>query len=245
MPLLAAFAVTAVGTGLEMAANSEDQNAINSAEQSTNAQLAEDQKKNDAIMQQQEAGQGASVAQKDIASGAAQRNALANVLKQASMPATDVPISSTGADSTTQGATARAASRGNAWSNVVNNAQNQEGGYGDWATALDVGNKNTNSQLGVVNTEAQGTANLLPLEVQVASHKGDALSGWGQIVSALGQVASLGAATGAFGGAPAEVDANGVPLAQDAAVASEAGVAPASYLPSTPGGFFYSPNYLK
>jgi hypothetical protein len=204
VPLLAVGLLGgAVGTGLEVAGNIADKNAINSAEASTYGTLNQDQQKATAVMQQQEANQGAGVANNDIQSGAAQRNALSQVLQQAAQPASGTPLPASTADTAVRGATARTGNAGNAWSNIVNKAQDVQGGYGDWQTALNLGNQNTNQQLGVINTEARGTAGLLPLEVQAASHAGDALSGWGSIVSALGQVASLGAATGAFAPAAA------------------------------------------
>ena len=214
--LLGGLALGGLGAGLEMAGSAADQRAISEVERQTQAQLQKDQERASGVFQQNLAKQGAAPAQADIASGAAQRNALAKLLQQAAQPATT--SSPVDASTPTGAAAAREATTGNAWSDTLNRAQSQQGGYGDWATALDVGNKDTAGQLGVINNLSRGTARLLPLEVQVASHKGDALSSWGSLISALGSAAAMGGATGAFGPA---VDANGVPLANDTAALQE------------------------
>ena len=235
MPLLAAGLVAAAaGTAMEMYANKEDQNAINAAESSTFDTLSKDQQKATALWQQNESQQGADTANREISSGAAARNSLANQLIQATQPSTGTPLPATGGtNKAIAGATARANTAGNAWSNTVNRAQSQEGGYSDWQTALGVGNANTNEGIGVINTMARGTANLLPLEVQAASHKGDSLGAWGSIVSALGSAAMFGGATSGAAAAPDTISAG-----QSGAIMNEAaGVGE----PGMTGSGFFTP----
>lgn len=136
----------------------------------------------------------AATAQAQIAEGQAQRQNAFSQLKNVAQANTTPNIS---APSPEQAASARAATAGNTSTNNAVSAQSKLGGYGDWGTALGVANADTNSRIGVVNNEARANAAQLPLNIEVASHKGDALSGWGRIISAIGT--TVGGAAGAAG----------------------------------------------
>lgn len=200
--LLAGLAATAIGTGLEVAGNAQDQSAINSAINTETQKQKGYQNQAFGVLNQNLAKQGAPAAQTAMGAGEAARENLTANLANAAQPATPTPTSAS-PDVATQEAQARASTAGNAWTKLATQAQAREGSYGDWGTALGIGNTETNSNLGVINNFARGTAALLPLQVQAAAHRGDPLSGWGSIISAIGSVASLAGATGAIAPAAA------------------------------------------
>ncbi len=214
MPVLAAgAALAAVGAGLSYAGNQQAQSAINAARSKSMAAQQEFQRKAGSIFNNQLPNETAQSAQSDIAKGAAERQNVFGALKQLSNPAetTQSPLQSAAVKSDL----ARTTMQGNAWSNALSQAQSKLGGYGDWSTALGVQNSDVNRRIGVINNESSGTARILPLEIQAASHKGDALSSWGRIVGALGSVVSagsgslLGAGTSALSAIGPEINDNG------------------------------------
>lgn len=206
MPLLAiGLAATAVGTGLSIAGNAQDQNAIGDARATEALQQEKLQKQASGVFQTSVGNNSVPAAANTLASGANARATIASALANASAGGnTNLPVNSQPGyqvtDATGQPMTntagARATAGAGAWGNVVNTAADKLGSYGDLTTTQGVNNSQANNQLGVIGNKAKGDANLLPLEIEVASHKGDALTGWGSIVSALGSVASLGAASG-------------------------------------------------
>ncbi len=192
LPILAAgAALAAVGTGLSIAASNADQSAINAARNASNQAEAGFQRKASNVFQTNLPNNTADKARADITKGQQERTNVFNNLKQLATPVSPVANPN---QTPEQQAMARTSMAGNAWSNVVNNNAAKMGGYGDWSTALGVKNQDVNNRLGVINNEAQGTARLLPLEIQVASHKGDALGSWGKIIGAIGSLAMSGAA---------------------------------------------------
>lgn len=210
MPLLAVgLGAAALGTGLTIAGNAQDQSAINAARNTEAGQEAALQKQGNTVFQNSVTANSEPTAVATLAKGQAQRASIAQALQTATtgantqLPTNQQPtyqVSNPDGTTATNTAATRTATAGNAWSNVVNTAANKLGSYGDLATAQGVANQQANNQLGVIGTQAKQDASILPVEIQAASHKGDALTGWGSIVSALGSVASLGAASG-LGGA--------------------------------------------
>lgn len=92
--------------------------------------------------------------------------------------------------------------------------------YGDWTLGNQLNNLKTSNQIGLQGNFMQGSAGVLPWEMQDASHRGDSLKGLGTILSSLGSVAGLGASMGV--GAPA-VAAPGSGVANSAQLAAGAG----------------------
>lgn len=205
MPLLlAGLAATAVGTGMTIAGNAQDQSAINDARSQEAMRQQQLQKQATSVFQNSLAQNSAPTTALNINQGASARTALASALKTATQPVvTALPATNANTYAVTgaggqpvDNSAARANIAGNAWSNVVNSAQNKLGGYGDAFTKQGIANAQAGNRLGVISNKAQGWANILPTEIAAASHSGDPLTGWGQIVSALGSVASLGGASG-------------------------------------------------
>jgi len=210
MPLLAVgLAAVAGGTAMQIAGNKESQSAISGARAKEMAQQRQLQAQAGTVFDTSQTANSEPTANSTLFSGVNARAAIANALKTATAGTTSsaLPVNqpdyqvTDGRPMATAGA--RANTAGNAWSNVVGGAANRLGSYNDLATKQGIANQQTDAQLGVISNKARGDANLLPLEIEVASHKGDSLRGWGQIVSALGSVASMGAAAGLGSGAAA------------------------------------------
>lgn len=91
---------------------------------------------------------------------------------------------------------------GNAWNKLLGNAQAKLGATQDWKLQQAIKDNRVNQDLSRIGTDARSDLNnVVPLEMNEAAHKGDALQGWGQLLSAVGTLAGVGGATGAVGGA--------------------------------------------
>lgn len=177
---LAALAAAA-GAGLQMAGN---QKASNEMERKVRAELLRQkgyQQQAEAAYAQNAKQNTAPVAQKEISTGAGERQA-------AYETAQAVPL--------TQG---QASVVGNplAMSEKVklalsNQARSKMAGYDQWALARMLDNEQANQAIGTVNNFARGSNNVLPLELQRASHAGDSLNQIGQLVGLAGMLAGGG-----------------------------------------------------
>ena len=202
MPLaLAGLALGVVGTGMSIAGNAQSQSAMNAARANETAQQAKIQKASNALVQKSIAGSTPQDAAAEMAQGQNARNSAWSSLNSATAPVASA-LPPTSPDSPTGRAAARTSTAADAWNRLTANAAAKEGSYGDWQNQQGIKNADTSQQLAVQNNFSQGDANLLPLEMQVASQKGGALSGWGSIVSSLGALAGVAGATGAFSSAP-------------------------------------------
>lgn len=191
IPILAGgLILAAAGTALSLKGNADAQSAINDARAKENVAQQGYQRRATGLFNQNLPNNSAATAQAQIAEGQAQRQNAFSQLKNVAQANTTPNISAP-----EQAAAARAATAGNAYTNNATVAQAKLGGYGDWGTALGVANADTNSRISVVNNEARANAAQLPLNIEVASHKGDALSGWGRVISAIGT--TVGGAAGA------------------------------------------------
>jgi hypothetical protein len=206
--LIAGLAATAAGTGMGAAANAQAQSQMNSVRSAEVKRESDLQNQANSVFQKSLSTAGADTAKKQVASGAAQRQSVYNALKQVAQPTAGAALPSDDAganpvvtsDGATQTARRTASTRGNAWGNLTSGAAAQEGGYQDQQTDQALENADANRQIGVIGSKARGWAGIMPTEMEVASHSGDALAGWGQLVSALGSVAGVGGAMG-YGGA--------------------------------------------
>lgn len=212
--LLAGLALTAAGTGMNMAANAGTQSAVANAVAAEQARQKGFQQAANTVAQKSIAASTEPIAQDQIAQGAqARMNAytqLAAKVPAAStvaLPGQTKPGGAVDTDPTGR-AQAEAAATANAWSNAVGGAQARLGGYEDWGLKQNIKNRQASEQIGVQANLSKGSASVLPFEVAAAQHSNDELSGWGQLVSALGSVAMMGAASGM-----------GAPLAQTASPA--------------------------
>lgn len=187
---------------MQILGNNQSQNAMNQARSTENAQQAALQAKQNAIVQKSISGSTPATAQQQMSTGAAARNTAWNNLQNATTPIASALPTSTD-NSPTGNAQRRSTSAGNAFNTLTANAAAKEGSYGDWQTQQGIKNADTAQKLAVNNNFSTGDANLLPLEMQVASQKGSKLTNWGSIVSSIGNLAGIASATGAFGAARA------------------------------------------
>lgn len=80
---------------------------------------------------------------------------------------------------------------------VSNKTRAKLGGYETWVLDQAIKNARASQNLGIFTQQAGRSANVLPLEIQAASHAGDNLSGLGTVVSGLGSL--FGGAGGVIG----------------------------------------------
>jgi len=213
-------------TAMDIAGNAKEQSAINAARNSEAQAQTALQRQSSAIANTSIQGSTKPVADQQIATGAAQRNALFQSLQKAS-----VPVAS--ANPVTGAGSARTSAGGTAWENLVGGNQSAAGGYGDWENQQRIKDADANQKLGIVNSFSQGTASLLPIQLQVAGQAGDKLSGWGNIVGALGKgVSAYGVGSAMIGASTAGGAAT---AGQSAQALSEYGGAsiPATTLPAS------------
>lgn len=204
MPVLAALpyvalAATAVGTGLDIAGNAESQAAENKTRSQENAQQQALQNKASQVTATNVQASSPANVNKELSAGAGNRENAWEGLNQITTPVASA-LPATGAPaSPTANAEKVSNSAGNTWNNLVSGNAAKMGSYSDLATEQGIQDQNTAEQLGEINNFSQGDAGLLPLEMDVASQRGGPLSGWGSIVSSLGNLVGLANAAGAFG----------------------------------------------
>ena len=201
--LAAAAAASAAGTGMSIAGNQEAADAMQSVRNNELLQQQGFQRQANSVFQNSVAQANPTNVNAEMAKGAANRQGLAQALAAGAMPvAQPLPATSTAATPENDSpnpmdrAQANQQARTNAWTGLVQHAQAKLGAYSDLSTQQGIQNAQAAGNLAVINNKAQGQANLLPIELQVASQKGNSLSGWGQMVSALGSIGMMAGATG-------------------------------------------------
>lgn len=184
--------LTAAGTGMQIAGGEEAAGAMKKtrSEYAAKQRASDEQATN--LWKQMADKSTVEQANKDQQTGEQARATNTEAIRQSSLGSgaalpTNAPTTYRVAGADTGG------QRANAWSKLVGGAQNKLGGYDDAAGQQARRSADTSQRIGVVNNFAHGNANLLPIELDVASHKGDAMKGWGQLVSALGAMTSMGA----------------------------------------------------
>lgn len=201
--LAAGAALSAAGTGLNIAGNEAAASKMRQVRTAAAAKQKQYQDSANAVFTKSASTASPEAAQTQIDKGTKERSAFYNLIKDAASPAA-APLpatASTGTNGVSDGtpmarAGANQQGRTNAWSNLVTGAQSRLGGYDDLNVNRAIENANAGSELRVISNKAHGQANILPIELDSASHAGDSLSGWGQLVSALGSVAMMGSAAG-------------------------------------------------
>lgn len=203
--LAAAAALSAAGAGMGMAGQAKANREMDARQ---NAELLRQrgyQEEADATFNQSLDKSDRPQADEAIDAGAAQRQAAYTNLRNATYSLTTTPGRNQPVGETTAGAadrtSASVAATNSAWSKLQGAARAKLGGYQDWGLENDIKDRRANQDLGITSTQARRSANVLPIEMQDASHSGDGLQAWGQLVSALGAVAGMGAAVGAGGAA--------------------------------------------
>lgn len=87
---------------------------------------------------------------------------------------------------------------GTAWSRLMRKADAKLGSYADWN--LQQGIKDTRANQGIAKISQDSRSdfnNVVPVEMAGAARKGDALQGWGALLSAAGTLTGMGAALSA------------------------------------------------
>lgn len=87
---------------------------------------------------------------------------------------------------------------GTAWSRLMRKADAKLGSYSDWNLQQGIKNTRTNQEIARITTDAKSDFNnVVPVEMIGAARKGDALQGWGALLSAAGTLTGMGAALSA------------------------------------------------
>jgi len=186
LPLILA----AIGTGLQVAGQ---QQAKNAAESATKAELARQEalrkKSRGEFAASLKAG-GRDEADTQIQQGQQTRQADYN-------RAEAVPLGSSVASTlqtTPQTAVGEAGQK--AAKGLASQQRAQFTGLSDWQLQQAIKNARAAQMQSIYGNMAAGSANVLPLELQDASHKGDTLGGIGKLLGAAGMVTGIGSALG-------------------------------------------------
>ena len=205
---------------MQVAASSEAKEAMGAARANFLNQQKQLQQQGNSVFQTAAIKASEPQTQQTLDQGAQQRTQLSQALKQTAQPMTqplaanapntyqvsDSPISRAQSINTGQGAAVGADATA---------AAAKQGAWGDWQTAQALNNAEANRNLMPIESASRGNASLFPTELEVASHAGDELNGWGQFVSSLGSLAMMGGAMGLGAGA------GSIPASQTAAIQSE------------------------
>lgn len=149
------------------------------------------------------------------------------------LPALPTSATSMDGNKVVGGEMADALSRARRYNTQQGSAQSRLAGYGD----LNLNNAITNSRqmqkMNLIGNLSQGSARVLPYELQSAAGKGDNLAQLGQLVSALGIVTGAAGAAGAFTAAPNTIKT----LPSTTSIINKSTVLPASSNPFQFGGW--------
>lgn len=196
--LLVGLAATAAGTGMSIAGNEESKAAMERARgdelQRQQQFRKEGQKRFDASMKEA----GADRAKEDIEKAADTRQAAYQQMAQAPQGVTAPNVAPQGdrvVASPESGAQQRAEAANNAWSNLTSRAQAKLGAVGDWGLQRNIENKRANQDLALIANKSRGSLNVLPFEMDKASHEGDTLRTLGTVATALGSIGMMAGAT--------------------------------------------------
>lgn len=181
-------AIAGIGTVMQMVANNQDQGAINKARAAEIAQQATYQSQANGITKASIADAGMPTEAAETAAGAKNRTGLYNNLSTALAPVTAAaPPSGAGG--------ARSSAASNVWGSLVSGNMAKAGSYQDWENQQSIKSAQAGQKLGILGSFSQGTASLLPVQLQVAGQKGDELGAWGNVISNIGNAVSGAAQT--------------------------------------------------
>lgn len=186
--LAAGAALSAAGTGMQMAAAKQSERAMN---KSVASEVKRQRGYRDEAMQAYQrslAESGRETAERDIGAGEAARAAAYQRLQE-------IPLA---APSNTQ-APVETTSPGRSGAAKEQNMAKQQAAYmglSEWQLRQLIKNMRAQQHLGMISTIARDSAGVNPFEVQQARHAGDTLAGIGGITSAAGSM------LGAYGAMP-------------------------------------------
>lgn len=177
---LGGLAAAAIGTGLSIAATQEDASAMNRTAQNALNEQAALQNKSTRVAQTSAQQSTLPAAQKSMATG--QQNAQAQYAQLQ------------GASPASTGLTALDPVRQQQTSDIINQSNAASArlqGYNQWSLDQALKDLQAKEQLGALSQQSGNLQAALPLELQQASHAGDALGLAGTGLSTLGSLAGL------------------------------------------------------
>jgi len=191
---------------MQMAGAAKSRQAMESARAQGMAKQKEFQRQAETVVNKSMTTAGRDTAEKDMAQGQAARLQAIEAATKATQPMVGVPLDAAGGTGNRVVSTptdrARTATQdaGNAWARVQAGNAARIGSYNDWASNRAVENADASQRLAVTSNLARGQANLLPLQLEAASHAGDSLSGIGSMLGTVGSAVGMGVGTGMIGG---------------------------------------------
>jgi hypothetical protein len=184
---IAGLALAGAGAGTQAYAGSKETSAMNDAVSQEMARNQQYQQQGQNVFQQSLAKSTPQAAQQQIGQGQQQ---LAGLIQNAqAVPLSLSMPSSIGVNDQTQ----------QAKTNMSNTAASNLGGYSNFGLQQNLKDMQAGSQLGVINQNARGWANILPAQIQQASQSQQGLMSLGQLLGMAGMVtglSGLGAGTG-------------------------------------------------
>lgn len=147
---------------------------------------------------------GADTAQADMDAGAQQRENVYAKLNSVSggAPLPTAPTANSTVATPTLANRALVKNSGSVWNKMLGKAEAKLGSLQDWQLAQNVRNNRTEQELNRITQESKGDLNnVVPVELSAAAHKGDALQGWGTLLSAAGMISGVGGALSSAPGA--------------------------------------------
>ena len=192
--LLPALGLAVAGTGMQMAGARKARKEMNQTRDAEMARQKGYQREAQQTFNDSLAKSGRDVAATTMENAAQRRVANYNRMERSGGGSPMVVARS----NHTVGTTPQSAS-GAAWSRAVAGNQAKLGATGDWQMQQGIKDTRAGQALQITADNARGSARLLPMELDEASHAGDELSGWGQILSAVGQVAGSASMGGKAG----------------------------------------------
>lgn len=191
VPILA-LAAAAAGTGLQMAGTQKAKTAMNNRTMEELLRQQGIQGKAAKEFAQSLQGSGEEVTQQQLQEGETEKAGLYDQLQSVPLAAGSQPL--VGGSSPVQNL------RDSAQMSLSNQGRARLGRYDKWMLDQAVKNLHSGQMQSIYGQEAQRSQNVLPLELQDASHAGDNLTGIGQGLGILGSLLSMGSMSG-LGGA--------------------------------------------
>jgi hypothetical protein len=196
--LAAGLALSAAGTGMQMAGAKKARDKMDDTRRAELLRQKGYQRDADVAYQANREKSDRGTAEAEMAAGAQRREQEYQAVGQNTLGVA-APLATPAAGNQTAGAASRTAANvqatGNAWTKLVNSARAKLGGGDDWQLNQAIRNQRAGEGIGIASSQARQSASLLPGEMEAASHAGDKLAGWGQLVSALGSVSGMYGAT--------------------------------------------------
>jgi len=197
--ILGALAVvlSAVGAGLQMAGQAKAQRNQDEQRRAELYRQSQYQKKAAEVVAQQIQQANSEQAKPDIEQAANERQAKYNQITRNIQPATQAVTRTT--TQPMAAASANQAAIGAAWNKMIGGAQSKLGAYQDWGLERNIAQQRGSQELGIIGSNAQGSARVSAAEQQDAARSGDGLIAGGQLAGLAGQ--GLSAYNSAAGGA--------------------------------------------